>query len=238
VKPAFAGFVRDHARTPLPDTLTWQRGEDDPFVRAHWLIVDRLNGRDERSLPDVNVIPMPPTREFGLMTIGTRIRTVLAGSNAADIGLRAGDVLLRINDDAVPRGTDFDQMLDRCCQPGARLRMTVSRNNQPIELTGIYQPAPIGDRTLRMFPPRRPSGRVDLVKTGNTVRATTSGVAEYTLLLSPDAFDFARPVTVVTNGKPSFEGRVEKSLATLLKWAAADNDRTMLFGAELHVTVD
>jgi hypothetical protein len=57
----------------------------------------------------------------------------------------------------------------------------------------------------------------------------------YTLLLSPDAFDCAQPVTVVTNGRVSFQGKVETSVATLLKWAATDDDRTMLFGAELHV---
>ena len=50
-------------------------------------------------------------------------------------------------------------------------------------------------------------------------------------------FDFSKPVTVVADGKTVFEGRVQKSLATLMKWAARDNDRTMLFGAELKVTL-
>lgn len=88
---------------------------------------------------------------------------------------------------------------------------------------------------LRMFDNMRPSGRVDLVRTGNSVVATTRGVAEFTLLISPDRFDFAQPVKVVANGRTVFEGRVEPSLATLLKWAARDNDRTMLFTAEVHV---
>jgi len=44
-------------------------------------------------------------------------------------------------------------------------------------------------------------------------------------------------VTVVVNGKKAFEGRVERSVKTLLKWAAVDNDRTMLYGAELKVKV-
>ena len=79
---------------------------------------------------------------------------------------------------------------------------------------------------------------MDLVKTGNTVRATTSGVAEYTLLISPDQFKFGEPVTVITNGQVSFTGVVEKRLPTLLKWAARDDDRTMLFGAEIHVAVN
>ena len=66
-------------------------------------------------------------------------------------------------------------------------------------------------------------------------RRRRGGVSELTLLLSPDAFNFAQPVKVVANGRVAFEGTVEKSVATLLKWAARDNDRTMLFGAELRI---
>ncbi len=90
---------------------------------------------------------------------------------------------------------------------------------------------------VSIFPRNRPSGRVDLVRDGNTVRATTRGVAAFTLLLSPDMFDFSKPITVVANGRTVFEGRATPSVLTLLKWAAADNDRTMLFGAELRVTL-
>ncbi len=79
------------------------------------------------------------------------------------------------------------------------------------------------------------SGRVDLVRSGNTVTAATRGVKEFTLLLSPDQFDFDKPVKVIVNGRLAFEGRVERSVATLMKWAARDNDRTMLFGAELRI---
>ena len=88
-----------------------------------------------------------------------------------------------------------------------------------------------------LFARQRPSGRVDLERAGNTVRVRAGGVSEFTLLLSPEAFDFASPVVVVVNGRTAAEQRVEASLATLLKWAARDNDRTMLFGAELHVAV-
>ena len=95
----------------------------------------------------------------------------------------------------------------------------------------------IGDVGRTMFDNAHANGRVDLVRTGNTVKATTRGVAEFTLLLSPDAFDFSRPVRIETNGHVAFVGTVAKSVETLAKWAAHDNDRTMLFGAELHVTV-
>jgi hypothetical protein len=89
----------------------------------------------------------------------------------------------------------------------------------------------------QLFKHERRSGRVDLVRTGNLVEATTRGVSEFTLLLSPDAFDFAQPVKIVANGRVAFEGVVQKRLETLMTWAARDNDRTMLFGAELRITL-
>jgi dienelactone hydrolase len=91
----------------------------------------------------------------------------------------------------------------------------------------------------QIFPRRRPvpSGRVDIERAGNTFDARTRGVAEFTLLLSPDAVDFTNPVQVTVNGAPAFNGAVKKNLATLLKWAARDNDRTALYGAELHILV-
>jgi len=88
-----------------------------------------------------------------------------------------------------------------------------------------------------LFERPMPSGRVDLVRKGNTVEAVTKGVTSFTLLISPDRFDFSKPVKVIVNGRTAFEGRVQKSVRTLLKWAAQDNDRTMLYGAEVKVRV-
>jgi hypothetical protein len=88
-----------------------------------------------------------------------------------------------------------------------------------------------------LFRHRARSGRIDVVRKGNSVEAATRGVAEFTVLLSPAQFDFGRPVTIVANAQTAFDGRVEKSVATLMKWAARDNDRTMLFGAEISVKV-
>ena len=88
-----------------------------------------------------------------------------------------------------------------------------------------------------LFPRALPSGRVDLTRRGNAIEMRTRGVAELTLLLSPDVFDFSQPIVVSANGHVVAERRVEPSVAMLVKWAARDNDRTMLFGAELHLTL-
>ena len=74
---------------------------------------------------------------------------------------------------------------------------------------------------------------------GDNVNLRTSQtiVEKTQFLLSPEEFDFEKNVKVVVNGRVTFDGRVEKSVATLLKWAAKDNDRTMLFGAEIKIEV-
>jgi len=84
--------------------------------------------------------------------------------------------------------------------------------------------------------PKAP-GRVDVVRSGNTVQATTKGVTGFTLLLSPDKFDFSQPVIVMANRREVFRGRVQPSTDTLMKWAARDNDRTMLYAAEIRINL-
>jgi acetyl esterase/lipase len=104
-------------------------------------------------------------------------------------------------------------------------------------VTDAGPPGPAGRTAPMIFDNTRPSGRVDLVRSGNTVTAATTGVAQFTLLVSPDAFDLSQPVKVEANGRTVFNGRVVPSVATLLKWAARDNDRTMLFVGELRINL-
>ena len=87
------------------------------------------------------------------------------------------------------------------------------------------------------FKHKVPSGRVDVERDGNAFDARTRGVREFRLLLSPTVVDFSKPVTVTVNGKPVFDGPVKKDPAVLMAWHARDNDRTMLYGAEVRIVV-
>ncbi len=237
VKDTFETFVREHPRAPLPDVLTWETS--DAHNRAHWLVIDTLaparsGAGGDRPLEDLNEMPVPPAPDFGVRTIGTRINRVLPGSNAERIGLEAGDVLVHLNDQTVPSSVDVADALEDV-KPGSRIELLVARNNLPVELSGVYDPPVVSGQPRPLFARGERSGKVDLRRSGNTVQADTRGVAAFTLLLSPDQFDFSKPVKVVANLRTVFEGKVEKNLRTLLKYAAADNDRTMLFGAEVHV---
>ncbi len=81
------------------------------------------------------------------------------------------------------------------------------------------------------------SGRVDIRRNGNRFDAAVRDVGAFTLLLSPDVIDFSKPVIVTVNGAPVHNAVVKKDPAALMKWAAVDNDRTVLYGAELKVIV-
>jgi poly(3-hydroxybutyrate) depolymerase len=106
-----------------------------------------------------------------------------------------------------------------------------------VTLEDVNEFAPGSARVVPLYDRDTPSGRVDATRTGNAFEVKSRGVQAFTLLLSPDVIDFGKPVQVTVNGRRAFAGPVTRDLTTLLAWAARDNDRTMLYGAELHVTV-
>ena len=165
---------------------------------------------------------------------GRRAQEVVAGSNAFRIGLRTGDRFVEVNGKPVDSGLDMVQIMEQWVV-GERVRLVVERGGERTTLEGVFSPVEVERPPTPIFPRRKPSGRVDLVRRGNVVEASTEGVRAFTLLLSPSMFDFRHPIRVVANGRTVFDGPVEPSRATLLKWAARDNDRTMLFGAELTI---
>lgn len=106
-----------------------------------------------------------------------------------------------------------------------------------VDLPDVNRVASSPGRERALFDRSRPSGRVDVVRRGNVFEAKTRGVRDLTLLLSPDVVDFAKPVRVTVNGRIVVDKLVTKDAATLLAWAARDQDRTMLYGAELRIVV-
>jgi hypothetical protein len=236
VKASFETFVHEHPRTPHPARLTWQTDDTTMRNRAHWLVIDRLgNARPGEELPDLNEIRAGEEENFGVRSIGMRVTSVLRGSNAEAFGFRPTDTVRRINGRDLPLGLELTEFMG-LYKAGDALHFVIERGKETIDAKGVYQPTMM-PRVRQIFATGLPTGRVDLVREGNTVRASARGVGAFTLLLSPDVFDFSRPITVVADGKTVFDGTVQKSVETLLRWAARDNDRTMLYGAELKVAV-
>jgi dienelactone hydrolase len=242
-RPDIEAFVQEHPREPLPDRISWQTERVDRLNRAHWLVIDRLGAvPGESRLGDTNLLTGGRELDFGLrinsaVDRGRRAHDVITGSNAFRIGLRPGDRLLEVNGTVVETSRDIAVEMETWTA-GDSLRFVVERDGNRMALEGVFAPVEVELASKPIFPRSKPSGRVDLVRRGNVVEASTEGVRAFTLLFSPSTFDFRRPVTVVANGRTVFDGVVQPSVSTLLKWAARDSDRTMVFGAELKIELD
>lgn len=72
----------------------------------------------------------------------------------------------------------------------------------------------------------------------NYILVTTNRVRRYSLFLNEALVDFSTPVTVETNGKISYQERVQPSLNTLLQQARLRQDPKMLFPIHLVINVN
>lgn len=234
-------FVHEHPRAPHPTLLSWETERTDRYNRIQWLVVDELGVRSsDVPLADTNTVSDRLEPDFGIRgdakkDRGTRIVQVVPGTEAARMGLAAGDRLLAIDGQPVADMAAIVAAFDR--NTGPRIVVTVERGSERLTVEGAFPPQPRRGPARTLFPRRRPSGRVDVLRKGNRIEARTRGVARFTLLLSPDVIDFSAPVIVTVNGRPAHEGVVARDVGTLLTWAARDNDRTMLYGAALTIAV-
>lgn len=243
-RPAIDSFIAAHPRDPLPDTVTWETERTDRYNRAYWVVIDTIGPvpGDHPFPPFDTIRPLPPVPSLGVRadptsTEGVRIIAVELGSLGARAGFVPGDMITAVNGLATPT---MRALLEATggARWGDTLHVTVRR---PGLVRDLVVPIPAepdsvpGERMV--FDRPKPTGRIEVRREGNTVEVLTRNVRKYTLLLSPDQFDFSRPVRVVTNGQVTFDGLVQPDVGILLKWHRLDQDRRMLFGAELELTV-
>ena len=241
---AVDAFMDNARREPTPSRVSWETERTDRYNRAHWLIIDELGPVDgETGLGTFNTIADPTSgKPLGISMLGElvdgsglRVFEIGEDSIASDSGMRANDTIVEIEGREAPSVEDLKNALIGFA-PGDSLSLVVERDGVQEEIALVY-PRAAAPRTRTAFPRSRPAGRVELNQQRNRIETYTRGVRRFTLLLSPEQFDFTQPITVETNGVTVFEGLVEPDIATLLRWAAIDQDRTMLFGAALEIEV-
>lgn len=234
-------FVHDHPRQAHPSLLSWETERTDRANRIQWLVVDQLGARPtDVALVDTNTVSERFDPDFGLRgdsrkEKGTRIMQVVAGSDAETMGLKVGDRLLEIDGRPVEDIAAIQAAFDR--NTGPRITIVAERGGQRLSLEGRFPPQPTRGAPRPIFGRSRPSGRVDVVRKGNTYEARTRGVTRFTILVSPDAVDMAAPIVVTVNGQKVHDAVVAPDVRTLLMWAAKDDDRTMLYGAAVSIAV-
>lgn len=239
-------FISTRKRIPLPDRLVWETESAERFNRAHWLVITELGSvAGENDFADDQFNHIKPASQgvpIGFNTLGEietggiQLVDIIGGSMADAAGVRAGDVLVEMNQRAVATVEDLRDAV-QAPREGPEMPLVVVRDGERLSFTLVPPTAVPAPPAQEAFPLPEPSGRVQLLRDGNRIGVVTRGVRRYSLLLSPEQFDYTQPFQVTTNGVVSFEGMVEPSPETLLRWAARDRDRTMLFGAELDIRV-
>ena len=240
--PAMDAFMAEWSRRPLPPRLSWETETTERYNRAHWLVIDELGAVEgEPSLESHNTIVDPTQLNLGInmlgvMDSGLKLIEIGGDSIASAAGLQSDDNLIGIEGEFNPSVEDLTQALQGFA-PGQQIPILVQRGGEELELALVY-PEQAAPQSREAFPQSGPSGRVELQQQRNQVTVSTRGVTRFTLLLSPDQFDFTQPVTVVTNGVTVFDDIVEPDVEALLRWAAIDRDRTAMYGAELSIDVE
>ncbi|HEX6727958.1 MAG TPA: hypothetical protein VF078_11445, partial [Nitrospira sp.] len=85
---------------------------------------------------------------------------------------------------------------------------------------------------------RRVYARLDASIAGNNrIEVKAEHVQRYSLFLNEQLIDFSKPLTVVTNGRLSFEGTVTPSVETLLRQARLRQDPERLFSVHLTIAI-
>lgn len=80
-------------------------------------------------------------------------------------------------------------------------------------------------------------GIVDIRKKDNDIFLASVNVKDVTLLLSTEHFDFSREIRIWVDQTPVFARIIAPSVKILRKWFDIDQDRSMLFAAELRVAL-
>ena len=237
-------FMEPISRRSMPARLSWETERTDRYNRAHWLIISELGSVEgEPELDSHNTIIDPSQgmaigiNMLGELQDGSGLRIFEVGDDsiASAAGMMNNDTIVEVDGHLSPSVEDLKESLIGFA-PGQQIPLVVQRDGERVTLSLVY-PAEAAPRLREAFPTKHLSGRVEVDQRQNHINVYTRGVRRFKLLLSPEQFDFTAPITVVTNGVTVFEGTVDPDVATLLRWAAIDQDRTAMFGAELDIDV-
>lgn len=85
---------------------------------------------------------------------------------------------------------------------------------------------------------QRTYARLTVRVTGpNRIEVHTDRVRQFTLYLNDELVDASKPVIIITDGQPSFEGTLPQQVDTLLRQARLRHDPAQLFPAQVTISV-
>ena len=235
-RAAVIAFVESTMRDPLPAHVVWE-ASDGAVGRCDWVAIDEIADIGNNvGFVDANVWPLRDEIRFGATfgyqgpAVGFTVVGVVPWTIAHFAGVKTGDRIVRIDECPVETGYEVPAIID-ALNPGTPIEIEVVRGEETKVLAG--QVTPIEP----MYARDRMTGSIEVHADGNRIDVTVRNVARYTLHISSEHFDLARPIVVTTNGVEVFADRVVPDARWLLEQYAMNEDRSAVYEARIEIVV-
>ena len=229
-KPRSLEFVAATIRDPAPSVIVWETA-DTAVGRCDWVRIDEIaDVGNDRSFEDANLLYLAHVLQLGAVVgecteAGCTVVGIVPGSAAHAVGLRAGDLIVRVDGFLATTREDI-YLAFQSRAPGDQVELEIVRGGQAYSVTASV-PSP-----LPLYGRERMTGSIQVAANANRIEVTVRHVAQYTLFLSSEQFDLDRPIEVITNGQPSLARLVEPDARFMLEQAAEDLDRRTVYEAK------
>jgi len=236
---AFADWFLATPRDPWPAAVDWWCS-DPALGRRAWVEVDAIGPAvgDADALPDLNVESSPGRVLIGV-TIdreyagpGVKVEQVQEDSLAVSLGMRAGDVITRVDQTDIAALDDLRAVLSAKTY-GDAVALTWTREGKEQSGAGSFPPFEPEPIYLRDGPIARVSARA---RPGR-IELTTRNVVRLRLLLPPEWLA-ADGLEVVANGRPAAHKVRVIALEEVLRRYAVSADGSRLPAREVTVELE
>jgi predicted esterase len=228
-------FVMNTERNPLTSEVVWETS-NKAVARCDWVRIDDIADVGNNAVfQDINLAEVTSQIVFGasLAYQGGTLFTVAGlepGSTAHVMGILNGDQILRIGRFEVLTQADLTVALMGKV-PGDSVEVEIIRDGETMILTGII---PADELVFRRDVP---TASIRVLADGNQIDVEVSHVGRYTLFISSEQFNLSQPIAVTTNGLTSFSEVVTPDVRFMLKQAAEDFDREMIYETFIEIEV-
>ncbi len=236
-------WLPNQKRNPLPETIDWTTHDAKLHGRAAWIRILGIANRTDDPFATEKDYTFPigqagPARPALGIQIdqqfagpGVKIVIVSEGSGAEEAGVKAGDVILKANDQEVKTFPDLRAVLAKA-KEGDTIKLVVERGNESVEIKCPF-------RMIKINIAKVPAaGRIRAARKGNEITVLARRVAKFEILVSPDAFDLGKEIVVTVNGKPAFKGSVTPDAGVLLdEVRARHGDASVIYVARVVIEV-
>ena len=237
-KPLMIEFMRETERNPFPSKLTWETASES-LGRVHWIRIDSIADiGNNAEFKDYNPIIKTRRVKIGVYIDtkfkgeGVRIEKIAKNTLAESLKLRQGDVIIGLDDKKIKNIKDLREILSKK-SPGDSVEIIITRDGERLIFKGRFKPF----KPRPAFDREKLSGRIAAEVKGNRIDVRVKNIAKYTLFISRDQFDLSKDIEVYTNGRLSFKGRVKPNLEFILREAAENMDREMIYDNKIEIKV-